>query len=202
MDGGSDTILKITDYFNEKWLTHGTRTAALTDEQHTWKSHEILAYYDYDNTTKRTYLYFGRGILESSIYLYDDNNNEEQVLRYSIEITPTSEDAEMLFGGDYFEFKSLDTSKLPRVAISIWSRFQCLVKSSIANNDKNNILGHTLAHFVYTPIKYYRLNRDAKKFWIELYESRYHDCPVVFPSDKRDDVFIEAIVCFTGQAML
>ena len=113
-----------------------------------------------------------------------------------------SSDTQALFGGTAFDWKSLDTSTLPRVAIPMWSRHQCLVKSSIATNDKNNILGHTLARFNYTPIKYYRLPNNIKRFWIELYETRYHESPVVFPPDKRDDLINEAIVCLTSQGML
>ena len=201
LDGGNDTIRHLTDKFNEQWLTNGSIT--LETIQHEWKAKEIISYYDFDTTTKKTYLYIGRGISESETFPYNDEQNQQTLdLLYSIEITALSEDAKVLFDGTSFEFKSIDTTLLPRVAIHMWSRHQCLVKSSIANNDKNNILGHTLARFNYTPIKYYRLNHDVKKFWIELYETRYHESPVEFPSDKRDDLIIEAIMCFTSQAML
>ena len=205
---GNDTIRRLTDKFNEQWLSKGT-TSTPAFPHHTWKADEIKAYYDYDGETKKTYLYIGCGILEPTYFTYEAEN-ETHILRYTIEITALSPDTETLFGGTNFEFKSLDTSLLPRVAIQMWSRHQCLVKSSIAVNDKNNILGHTLANYDYAPIKYFRLNHDVKRFWIELYETRYHECPVVFPFDKqsgqaidkRDDLFIEAILAFSSQGML
>ena len=200
LDGGNDTVRHITDKFNEKWLTNGTRTHTCTDEEHTWKTDEIKAYFDFDSETKKTCLYFGRGIGETSFYELI-NGNTTTALAYQVEITALSPDAKILFSGEYF-IAPWNNNKPCRVAIPMWSRHQCLVKSSIAMNDKNNILGHTLARFNYTPIKYYRLNRDVKKFWIELYETRYHESPVVFPSDKRDDLIIEAIVMFTSSAML
>ena len=200
LDGGNDTIRHLTDKFNEKWLENGKRTHTCTDEQHKWKADEILSYFDFDNETKKTYLYFGRGIGEDPYYSLVDSN-ETTLLPYQVEITAISADTKLLFGGEHF-IHEWNVNKPCRVAIPMWSRHQCLVKSSIATNDKNNILGHTLARFNYNPIKYYRLNHDVKKFWIELYETRYHESPVEFPSDKRDDLIIEAIVMFTSQAML
>lgn len=200
LDGGNDTIRHLTDKFNEKWLTNGKRTNTCTDEQHTWKTDEIVSYFDFDNETKKTFLYFGRGIGEEPYFSLDDGN-ECILLPYQVELTAISDDTKLLFGGEHF-IAEANNNKPCRISIPMWSRHQCLVKSSIATSDKNNILGHTLARFNYTPIKYYRLNHDVKKFWIELYETRYHESPVEFPSDKRDDLIIEAIVCFSSQAML
>ena len=129
-----------------------------------------------------------------------------------MEITAISDDAIALFGGTEF-IAPWNNNKPCRIEIPIWSRHQCLVKSSIATNDKNNILGHTRKD-PYTPLKYYRLTSGIKKFWIELYEARFHDSAVSFPTKAyeldeetkkeidRDDLIIEAIVCFTAQGML
>ena len=197
---GSETIRPITENFNKYWITEGTRTTDLTDEQHKWKDWEIQAYYGYDRETHTTYLYFGRGIMEDPYYELIDGN-QTTLLPYQVSITPLSDDAIALFGTDETKIAEWNNNKPSRVAFPIWSRYQCLVKSSIATNDKNNILGHT-RNDPYTPIKYYRLNNGLKKFWIELYETRFHDCQVVLPKDGRDDLIIEAIVCFSAQGML
>ena len=204
---GSDTIRYLTEKFNDEtsgWLANGTQTTNTT--HHTWQQKEIQAYYGYDRKEHKTYLYFGRGILESRYYKVNHNETEYKYA-YEIEITPLSDDAKALFGFDSTKF-SFD-----RVNIPVWSRYNCLVKSSIATNDKNNILGHT-RNDPYTPLKYYRLTGGLKRFWIELYETRYHESPVSFPvkiyeqdnNEKkkidRDDLIIEAIVCFSGQGML
>ena len=191
---GSETIKKIADTFNEWWLKDGTRTNTYSDEEHKWDDWEIQAYYAYDREKHTTRLCFGRGILENPEYLID-RDNESLRCYYWITITPISNDAQVLFN------TTSSILSFSRVEIPIWSRYNCLVKSSIASNDKNNILGHTRDD-PYIPLKYYRLNHDVNKFWIELYETRFHDSPVVFPNDNRDDLMIEAIMCLTSQAML
>ena len=197
---GTDTIRPITETFNRYWLTDGTRYHTCSDDEHKWSDWEIQSYYGYDRETHTTHLYFGRGILEDPYYsLVDDNTTT--LLPYQVSITPLSDDAKVLFGTDSTLVAEWSVTKPCRVEIPIWSRYQCLVKSSLAESDKNNILGHT-RNDPYTPIKYYRLNHDIKKFWIELYETRFHDCPVVFPSDGRDDLIIEAIVCLSSQGMI
>ena len=209
-DGGTDTIKQIVTYFNDNWLTKGNRT--LTYEHHTWQANEIQCYYGYDRQSNKMNLYFGRGIGEDPYYTYT-NDSEQKLLPYGIEITPLTDDAKVLFNTTGTLRADPDQTKPCRIEIPTWSRHQCLVKSSIATNDKNNILGHT-RNDTYNPIKYYRLYNGIKKFWIELYETRFHNCGVEFPTkvyetdeDKkkeidRDDLFIEAIVCFTAQGML
>ena len=212
-----DTIRPIAEYFNTRWQpktdandeTHyGTRTTNLTDEQHTWGKYEVMCYYGYDRDTNTTNLCFGRGILETRTILVNNIDlGTDTACDYRITITPQSDDAKALFGS------SEALTALTRLEIPIWSRYPLLVKSSIANNDKNNILGHTREGPI-VPIKYYRLNARDKKFWIELYESSFPNCPVSLPSkvyetnnDKkkeidRDDLIIEAIVCFSTEAMI
>ena len=209
---GSDTIRVITENFNKHWITNGKRTSIVLDSRHSWKDYEILCYYGYDRQTHKTYLYFGRGIGETSYYEVVEEDNTSELLPYQVEITAISDDTIALFGGTEF-VASRNSNKPCRIEIPIWSRYQCLVKSSISANDKNNILGHT-RNDPYTPIKYYRLTSGVKKFWIELYETRYHDSPVSFPTKvyalddeikkeiDRDDLIIEAIVAFSAQGML
>ena len=201
---GSDTIRPIAEFFNERWQpktdesdeTHlGTRTHTCSDEDHTWDKHEAFCYYGYDRNTNTTHLCFGRGILERDTIFVKDNEDLEVECEYKITITPESDDAKALFGSNN------PLNAYTRVEIPVWSRYQCLVKSSLANDDKNNILGHT-RNDPYVPIKYYRLNAHDKRFWIELYETRFSDCPVVLSSDNRDDLIIEAIVCFSSEGML
>ena len=215
---GSETIKTLVERFNGKdafvvgWLPNDADELAKrrTTEggyEHEWKANEIVAYYGYDRETHKTNLCFGRGIKEDSTVMVKDSEDLDIECSYYITITPISDDAKVLFNSN--SALTFET----RVEIPIWSRHQCFVKSSIATNDKNNILGHT-RNDPYTPLKYYRLNNGIKKFWIELYETRHHDCQVVFPKKvyetneeekkkiDRDDLIIEAIICFTAQAMI
>ena len=191
---GKDTIQPVIDDFNKYWAdSSAERIHHISGFEYQWTGYELYAYYTYDEDDKRTYLYFGLNPGVRTTYPKTINGVERQCT-FVITITPITYDAKELFGTETL-------SEFYRVKIPIWSRHQCLVKSSIANNDKNNILGHT-RNDPYTPIKYYRLNHDLNKFWIELYETRYHDCKVEFPKDGRDDLIIEAIVCLSSQGML
>ena len=69
------------------------------------------------------------------------------------------------------------------IMIPIWTRYNCYVLSSLAVDDVNNFLGHTRPQS-YMPLKYYRLSSKVKRFWIELYENRYHDVPVALPVER------------------
>ena len=207
--GGDETIKKIVEVFNgtdpnsEGWI-EGTRTTELTDEQHKWRKNEVVAYYGYDRGTNKTNLCFGRGIGQTSYYSYE-SSGIEYICPYGIEITPISDDAKIIFGIEPNETKTFkadpNVNGKARIEIHTWYRHQCLIKSSIAANDKNNFLGHT-RNTSYTPLKYYRIGLGVKRFWIELYETRHHDSLIPFPTDGRDDLVIEAIVCFTAQAMI
>ena len=203
---GSDTIRPISEFFNERWLPSqentnylGTRTHMCTDEQHNWEKYEVMCYYGYDRLTNKTQLCFGRGILVNDYTMVKDNEDLDVECEYKITITPESDDAKALFGFDE------EKTAMTRFEIPVWSRYQCLVKSSLANDDKNNMLGHTRDDS-YTPIKYYRLNSSDKRFWIELYETRFPKCPVSLPMTNeqldRDDLIIESVVCFSTEAMI
>jgi len=205
---GSDTIRPIAENFNTYWKTNGTITNTFENEEHEWKDWEVVCYYGYDRDTNKSNLCFGRGILSSDTVLITDNEDMETECFYYITITPESDDAKALFNSN--AALTSDT----RLEVPVWSRYECLVKSSIANNDKNNLLGHT-RNQSYTPIKYYRLNAADKKFWIELYETRFPSCPVSLPKKvyettnieeqrkiDRDDMIIEAIVCFSSDGMI
>ena len=205
---GSDTIRPISEFFNDRSLPKsnddptliGTRTHSIDDQEHTWSKYEVMSYYGYDRETKTTNLCFGRGILASDTITIKDNEDFETEYRYRITITPESDDAKALFGSNSA------LTGYTRLEIPVWSRYQCLVKSSLANDDKNNILGHT-RNDPYMPIKYFRLNMSDKRFWIELYETRFPSSPVSLPLNSndeldRDDLIIEAIVMFSAEAML
>ena len=138
---GSDTIKPITENFNKYWLSDGTRTHTCTDDQHKWSPWEVQAYFGYDRETNTTNLYFGRGIDEDPYYT-NTSSSTDYHYPYGVEITPLSSDTKALFSGEHF-IAEPDQTKPCHVSIPAWSRYQCLVKSSIAESDKNNIFGHT-----------------------------------------------------------
>ena len=60
----------------------------------------------------------------------------------------------------------------------VLSNLQCEVAASFANQSNHNLIGRT--NETYTPIKYYKLNDNDDKFWIELYDRNEIDIPVAF----------------------
>ena len=160
---------------------------------------------------------------EHNVKVTDKGNNEHDCL-FLLTIEPVSVSAIELFGSDEPK-QTLIENEHCKIHIPMWTRNNCYILSSLADDDKNNFLGHTRTAS-YTPIKYYRLTNQSKKFWIELYETDDHSIPVTLPntlkpnpdfddtqeesdSNKKylvlppkDDLFIEAIVCFSSSGML
>ena len=212
---GNDTIKPVTDYFNEHWIDHGIKWEGainkdIGEDTHNWEKGEIHCHFEYKNnpiTDKEDYhnrlcLVFGRGFLPDIAWIDDEYGNSSDYV-YRISIMPLNWDTATVFGLDSLEM----VSNWSNIILPTWSRYQCFVKSSLTDMDKNNILGHT-RNDPYNPIKYFRYNINVRKFWIELYETRYSDCPVIIPIDKSnfnhadDDIIIEAIVCLSSDGML
>ena len=217
---GADTIRVVTDYFNNNWLTNGGRPEGFGDDNpdipnsygHSWEAEEIHCHYEYKQgyIERESALYsgqlclvFGRGFLSDVVIIEDEEGIPRRYV-YRVSIMPCNWDTAIVFGLETMD----QITSWTNIILPTWSRYQCLVKSSLADMDKNNILGHT-RNDPYMPIKYFRYkNYGLRRFWIELYETRYPDCPVIIPeptgrdNHEDDDVIIEAIFCFSSSGML
>ena len=222
---GSDTLRVITDYFNNHWRDTGHRPDGYypsgyepddpdvpNASNHRWEPGEIHCHYEYKQGFHRStiatsdnglHLVFGRGFLPDVVWIEDDEGWSRPYV-YRITIMPCNWDTAIVFGLDRMD----EVTAWTNVQFQAWSRYKCLVKSSLADMDKNNILGHT-RNDPYNPIKYFRYkNYGLRRFWIELYETRYPDCPVIIPAPvdrenhEDDDVIIEALFCFSTDAMI
>ena len=74
----------------------------------------------------------------------------------------------------------------------ITTDLQCEVAASFANQSNRNIIGRTNETFI--PIKYYKVNDNDDKFWIELYNKDFVDIPVSFNDEivfTMDMVFLQ-----------
>ena len=60
----------------------------------------------------------------------------------------------------------------------ILTNLECEVAASFANQSNHNIIGRT--NECYTPIKYYKINDNDDKFWVELYDRNEITVPVAF----------------------
>lgn len=150
----------------------------------------LTADYQYNDTDQPILLIAS---LRDNYYYIDDEGNEHD---FDVFLNYTTDDIDtktILGECDY------DSTRI--VLHPPWTRGQCYVTSSISNDAEDNFLGHT-RNDPYIPLKYFRLNSTNKDFWIELYDTRNHNCDVSLPDDNKDILFIEAIVCFTPQGML
>ena len=204
---GSDTIKEFTYKFNEQWynkMSSNNPNTQLTFSSATYTLGEkdIWSHYDYDPDSHTCLLSIGTtGSLPESVTV-TDTDNETHNCYIEISIEPLNRYTCILFGVEYHTAGAQIRIRGNRNAsFPIWSRYQCYIKSSLADDDVNNFLGHTRKNNYY-PIKYYRLKNKNKKCWIELYETRYHDVPVIIPRDSEDDLFIEAIVLFTSEGII
>ena len=203
---GADTIKTFCQKFDDRWYT-GVITNGTTEENIGFSSiaenyeldkEDYKAYFSYNSSNHKCQLTIGGATGKTTtqnIIPVNDRSGGTHSCTYLIAIQAITQDAVEIIGTGNM------TSGVNSVTYNIWSRYQCYVLSSLAEDDVNGFLGHT-RDLPYHPIKYYRLKNKNKKFWIELYETRYHDVPVIIPNDKRDDLIIEAIVCFTSNGML
>ncbi|EAY18540.1 hypothetical protein TVAG_083960 [Trichomonas vaginalis G3] len=79
----------------------------------------------------------------------------------------------------------------PIITYNVWDRKQVILYSNIAKGVENEFIGHTRASPL-TNIKYYKLSGNNREFWIDMYSTHDHKCPIVLPEDRKDVFFLEA----------
>lgn len=155
----------------------------------------------YNYTDTECILSFSRQHSQETVYTWTDVNGHTHRSKFGFSFLPLNHDAEELLGSlDHWEEFYMRNHYVEQIKIPVWSRYHLYLTSSIAVDADDNFLGHTDRDF--SPLKYYRITSTDKTFWIELYDTRNHHCPVVLPEDNKDVLYIEAIVCFSTQAKL
>ena len=149
----------------------------------------LTAYYEYivDENTNEHYCRF---IIKSPFNELSekdrtDNNKNFYFIKFTVEM---NDDAKAVLNYD------TDTRKGEGEAIitkNIWDRNSVYCTSSIASLSYNNYLGHTRRYTI-EPIKYYSINNFDKTFWVDLWSTLDHKCPVILPDDHKDELNIEA----------
>ena len=51
-------------------------------------------------------------------------------------------------------------------------------------------------------LKYYRLDNNTQKFWIELYSARDDKVKTILPKDSKDYLAIEGVIYFDASTAL
>ena len=75
---------------------------------------------------------------------------------------------------------------------NLWDRRSILLRSNISVNISKNYLGFTNKN--YNPIKYYKINSQDTKFYIDLYHGHYQNIPVNLPNDEKEQIILEIVI--------
>lgn len=121
-------------------------------------------------------------------YMWDDNTDEP--LPYAA-VRPEELDESDRFEFDTAWFFNIGTTNPNRNNIehvtkfhreltfyNVMTNLQCEVAASFANQSNHNLIGRTNETF--NPIKYYKLNDNEDKFWVEFYDRNEIEIPVAF----------------------
>ena len=80
---------------------------------------------------------------------------------------------------------------------NVYDRRSVKVHASFANQSNDFYVGNSQVYF--NPIKYYKLNTNDDKFWLEFYSGRHPDCPVNIPEDEG---FVLEMIFMQNQKLL
>ena len=88
-------------------------------------------------------------------------------------------------GDKSYQNKLEDICKFHRTITfhNVFDRSTVKIRASFANQSKNYYVGNS--HVYFNPIKYYKLNSNDDKFWIEFYNARNPDTPINIPDDEN-----------------
>lgn len=113
-------------------------------------------------------------------YMWDNDNDEP--LPYAVDFPGELDDY------DRFKFDTTNpnrnsleyVTKFHRELIfeNIMTSLECEVAASFASQSNHNIIGRT--NEIFNPIKYFKINDDDDKFWIEFYDRNEINVPVAF----------------------
>ena len=136
------------------------------------------------------------------LYQWDEENDEPMPFSRERPEMLTKKDR---FDSDTADFFNIGTSNPYRNRLDYVTKFhralilkhittdvQCEVAASFASQSNRNIIGRTNETFI--PIKYYKVNDDDDKFWVELYDKDFIDIPVTFNDElvfTMDMVFLQ-----------
>jgi hypothetical protein len=94
-------------------------------------------------------------------------------------------------------FNASDYPDLPKATrgvdfYDVWDRHSNFLTSDLSTSTTGSYLGYSLVR--YNPLKYYRLNGNFSKFYIELYNGHHHTLPSIIPADNKDHITVEMVL--------
>ena len=74
----------------------------------------------------------------------------------------------------------------------VWTRHRCLLRSSISINNCKNYLGYSQKD--HNPIKYYKIQCNENRFYIDLIDAHNNTTIVNLPVDDKEDLVLELVL--------
>lgn len=128
----------------------------------------------------------GAGLVEWTTYYFE------------FQILSVNEDCKQLlkYNGD----TRTDDSQ-PLYTFDVWDRNSCIIFSNLAYMSEKSFLGHTRKH-ENKNIKYFELTNNNQSFWVDLFAAVDHKAPVYLPEDGKEELYIEAQLLTSSNAVL
>jgi hypothetical protein len=189
------------DNINKQWNEWILSSANITNNNDSWIYGDICFTYHIptlyqDPEVKDYQLVFYVDRHRDAIFLGSGPNNGVHMERHIDLLTFSSPNSNLY---NVFTEQHINDAHT-HLHIKCWDRQNVLVKSNLSNNS-DLYLGFSRGNAI-IPLKYYRLTSDSKRFWIELWSSHEPERPSILPPDKRDDLYMETVFCYSSNAML
>lgn len=106
--------------------------------------------------------------------------------KYTISITNMNDDFKNVL--NYFGPDIIDSEE-DILFWDVWDRHSSFLKSSLSFNNARNHLGQS--DTTYPIFKYFKLDTETDRFWIEFYNSRDNEVPNIYPEDDKEGIILE-----------
>ena len=144
-----------------------------------WKYDDIQLEITTENSTKY-------GGLVNCFKISQIYNLETYTLNF--ELIDMNDDAKAIFNCENGHIN--ETPEL--VCQGIWTRHRILLRSSISVNNCKNYLGQSQKD--YKPIKYYTIQCNENRFYIDLIDAHNSTTLVNLPVDDKEDLIVEMVI--------
>ena len=136
---------------------------------------------------RKTDVGVSQGLMEARTYFIE------------FEVVDMNEDCKIIL--NYTEPATPRNLTQPLITYDIWDRDSCIIYSNLAYMSDHSFLGHTRRYEI-NNLKYYEINNCNQTFWVDLYTRVDHKCPVYLSSDHKDELYIEATLLTSANAVL
>lgn len=167
----------------------------------------LRCYFEFIEDTNNTDFHRSRFVIKSP---YNDLREDDRTVEtgsglvewttYYIEfqIVSINKDCQQLLN---FTDDTREDISQPLYTFDVWDRNSCVLFSNLAYMSEKSFLGHTRKH-ENKNIKYFELTNNNQSFWVDLFAAVDHKAPVYLPDDEKEELYIEAQLLTSSNALL